>query len=167
MTKVDEEVALAKAKQAISLAMSKVVEAVSNYETLLADTLYQEAFNDGVAWVKGEFSRIANENAEDELPKSVKLSDNEAIAQNAIIDCISNNPGLRSSDITRKIAALPFKPALHEDVIRIIINRLKFEEKIVNKSGRWYSTAKSKVPDYQVMTYLPDGSKYLGSDVLR
>lgn len=162
---------LIKARQAVSDATLVLLDAVTELEGVIADILYQRAFDDGVAWVKSEFKRVAKTAAEvePELNKPLELTEAEKVTQSSIVACVAANPGLRTSDITNKIIALaPVKPTPTEGAVWININRLKNEGKIENKNGRWYSS-NIRRPDqqYQVMTYLPDGSKYLAADVTK
>jgi hypothetical protein len=161
-----------KVRRKISAKIMELLQCFSELEAAQADANYEVAFNDGVAWVKEEFSRVARSNAtfEEEVmakPAS-QLTDSEKLAQEALVTCINQNPGLRTSDILTRIMSLPIKPQPTEAMVKGMINRLKNNSKIENKSGRWYSTnAKARVHDYQVMRYLPEGGKYLGSDITR
>jgi len=161
---------LVKARQAVSDGVNKTLMDIAYLEGVIADILYDQAFNDGIEWYKGQLRELTRLHTEAEtLPsKSSELPEIEKIAQDFIMKCIVDVPGLRTSDLTTKASVLPFKPNMTDKTIWLGINRLKNEGRIENKSGRWYSTkVKSKLPDYQVMQYLPDGSKYLGSDVIR
>lgn len=162
---------LVKGRQAVTEATMGLLDAVTALEGIIADILYQRAFDDGVAWTRERFRsavKTASE-VEPELTKQLELSDSEKITQKSILACVTANPGLRTSDITtRIIATVPLKPPMSEGSIWLNINRLKNEGKIESKNGRWYSSD-IKRPDqqYKVMTYMPDGSKYLGADVIK
>jgi hypothetical protein len=165
----DSNPKLIKARRALSDATVLELEARRNFEDVLIDVIYQQGFDDGIEWMKDQFRRLDNRDEPESMPtKPLEPTEVEKITQDNIIDCITKTPGLRSSDITERIITLPVKPALSEKTIRLTINRLKNSGKIETKAGRWYSTKeKSALPDYQVMRYLPDGSKYLGADIIK
>lgn len=161
------------AHKRVTEAVTELVEAIAALEEDMYNALYQKAFDEGVEWLKSEFRRVsdaAGSEEEEELPVSVPagLSEIEKITDRSVYSYIVDNPGWRTSDIIVNALKLPVKPALTEQNVKGTINRLKREGKIDNKAGRWYSTqAKQSNQQYQVMAYLPDGSKYLGTDVTK
>ena len=162
---------LVKAKNKVNALTVELAKAIIDLEAVMADVYYQRAFEDGVEFSKGEINRVlrSGDAPEPEPVKPYVLSDVDRIMQDSIISHITDNPGLRTIDITNKIVTLPVKPALTEKTIRLAVNRLKNSGKIEDKAGRWY-TAGEKIPpaqDYKVMRYLEDGSKYLAADVLK
>jgi hypothetical protein len=166
----DKNVRRTKAQKGVSDGIMSLVETITNLETVTENESYQRGFDDGVAWLKEEFKRVAKGNDDQEPVKAAPyvLTEVDRIMNESIVSYITDTPGLRTIDITNKVVALPVKPVLTEKVIRLAINRLKNTGKIEDKAGRWYMTgAKALSPDYQVMRYLPDGSKYLGSDIIR
>lgn len=173
MTKIlDEKKQLVEQTQRrISDAVMRVLDAVNDYKEAIADLIYQEGFNDGVAHVNEEFSRIARANSDVDITPIkpiADMTDAEKLTLETVARLVATSPGLRTSDIISRVVALPIKPQPNEAQIKGFINRLSKENRIRINTGRWYATgAKTKLPDYQVMTYLPDGSKYLGSDILR
>jgi hypothetical protein len=150
--------------------MMTLVESVAALQEIMYEALYQKAFDEGVEWLKAEFRKLSDLSTEamtePEQPRP-GLSDIEKITDHSVFTHITNNPGWRTSDVIAKTLELPVKPALTENAIKATINRLKRAGKIDNKAGRWYSTqAKATNQQYQVMAYMPDGSKYLGTDVI-
>lgn len=164
---------LVKARQAVSEATLSLLDAVTALEGVIADILYQRAFDDGVSWTKEQI-RTATKTAaevEPELTKPIEMSEADKLAQTNIINCITANPGLRTSDITTRMIQLlstSNRNAVTEGAVWININRLKNDGKIESKSGRWYSTnIRRPNQQYEVMRYMPDGSKYLAADIIK
>lgn len=161
----------AKAQKSVSDVLVLLVEAITKLESVVEAESYQRGFDDGVQHVRDEFKRITRGSTDDEEPEPIKpyvLTEVDRIIQDSIVSHVTDSPGLRTVDITNKLIALPVKPALTEKAIRLAINRLKNSNKIEDKSGRWYLTgAKPPAQAYKVMTYLPDGSKYLGTDIMK
>ena len=172
MTKVvDDKSRRTKAQKGISDGIMLLVEMITNLETVTENESYQRGFDDGVTWLREEFKRVAKGNDEPEpvtTSAPYVLTEVDRIMSDSIVSYITDSPGLRTVDITNKVMSLPVKPPLNEKSIRLAINRLKNTSKIEDKAGRWYIFgAKAPTQAYQVLTYLPDGSKYLGSDITR
>jgi len=157
-----------KARKKVQGAWEGLLQAQNELQELIGNHTYNDAFNDGVAWLRAEFKRVSGSaDIEPEETATAAMSKVDQLAYDGILATITKSPGLRTSDIAQ-IVGKPLKPAITEDRVRSLINRIKDEGKIENKSGRWYTTnAQTRGPDYQVMTYMSDGSKYLGSDISR
>lgn len=160
-----------KAQKRVSDAIMALVEAITDLEVVVESESYQRGFDDGVQHLQNEFKNLVKggEDTVEPIPtRPYILTEIDRIMQDSVISHVTDTPGLRTIDITNKLVALPVKPALTEKAIRLTINRLKNTGKIEDKAGRWYlAGAKPPTTAYQVMTYLPDGSKYLGADILK
>lgn len=152
-------------------AVALIMEAFSELEAQTYDACYEKAFEEGVEWLRGEFQRVSGSptvTTESVIVPKAGLTEIEKITDQSIYSYISNNPGWRTSDLITKALELPVKPTLTEQNAKISINRLKREGKIDMKAGRWYTTEiRTGGQQYQVMAYLPDGSKYLGTDIIK
>jgi len=159
------------ARQRVNDAVMALVEAIAALENSMYEDLYDRAFNEGVEWFKSELKKIDSFDEPVPVPHSqlvAALTDIEKITDQSVLAAIANNPGWRTSDIMVVALKLPVKPTLTEANVKATINRLKREGKIDNKAGRWYSTqSKASNQKFQVMAYMPDGSKYLGTDVIK
>ena len=166
----DSNPRITKFRKAVSDATLALLDAVNNLEDAIASESYQRGHDDGIAHVNEEWKRIIrSDDAPEPVPrKPYVLTEVDRIMQDSIISYVTDKPGLRTIDITNKIVALPVKPTLTEKSIRLTINRLKNTGKIEDKAGRWYLTGtRPSKQQFQVMTYLPDGSKYLGTDIIK
>ncbi len=161
---------LMRAKKKCSDLTIELARAYLELEEIMADVYYKNAFDDGVDSARDEINRVLKGDGDQVSPTTAPYVQTEVdrIMSASIISMITETSGLRTADITNKIIALPVKPPLTEKSIRLAINRLKNTKKIEDKAGRWYLTGgKAPSKDYQVMRYLPDGSKYLGADVIK
>lgn len=166
----ENNIKLAKAKKAVSDATMLLLETIANLEEVIAADSYQRGHDDGVEYMREELLRLGISKDEPALPITPFVpTEIDKIVHDSIISHLTDNPGLRTIDISNKVIVLPVKPSLTEKQIRLAVNRLKNSGKIEDKAGRWYIAGAKKPPaqDYQVMRYLPDGSKYLAADVIK
>lgn len=169
MSKILHNTYPVEAHQEVLNALTKLSAAIAKLEEDLYEACYDKAFAEGVEWFKNEIGKVSDPliNTLPEPPK-IELPELDRFIDQTIYSYISSNQGWRTSDIITRALEIPVKPSLTEARIKVSINRLKKDGKIDSKAGRWYSTEqKNSGQKYQVMAYLPDGSKYLGTDIIK
>ena len=145
-------------------AIANLLQCITKLIDARASEYYQQGYNAGWADLKEQVQGVASADEEIEAPakpRELTLAEEGALLE--ILRLISTGTD-RPNDIVRAITKVS---DLTDQVVKVLIGRLRDEGKIKAVAGRCYLTGiKSSTPAYQVLSYT-DSNKFIGSDITR